>query len=203
MRRRNRLPVEYGPSFSLPAEVEAIVQPLAERVAAMRGRHMVAPEVDALVTATHKAVVDLTRQVAIGEAAGRTRHLTGTDQIAARAALVDAVELPERPATVGAALASVAWGWELVSAAERVSAVLSTRLGGPQVVRGMQWSERVLVALRPVDAAAVALEQRLDRLERATADRARQQAVSPREKALALLASMDLQPLDVLGGGER
>ena len=205
-RRRRRLSVEYTSAFDLGAEVDAICTPLAERVAAMRGRHLVEAECRALVTAVHSGVDSLSRQGAMREVYARTAHLPESDRITARRALLDALDGPSAPAVTVESLADGSWAGVLVGQAGLVAGVVSARLGEPPALRGEPWPQKVLAALRPVDDAALVLVRRLEGLEREARERdAREQARPPsaREQALKLLAGLGVEPLDVLGGGER
>lgn len=161
-RRRRWLPVALDGDFDLAAEVDAIVGPLATRVAAQpnaRGYIGYAETIADQVGELCGAVAEL-----VGDP--RTNRLSATDRRRAR----DAMKVVTRssvPTITADALAEASWVEPLVALARRSSDPLAAALGRqPSSRRGEPTaSDTVLGALRDLDRAALDLVRRLDRSE--------------------------------------
>jgi hypothetical protein len=190
-RRRSRLPLTLPGGWSLAAEVAEIVGPLAERVAAV-------PDpsrfwwrwVDDVALAVHGVVHAAVGVLAEADARRRTRHLAADDRGRSIRALVDLAERPELPDITDAALADGSWAAALTALAEPYSADLSGLLGraaSPAV------SDRIVAALREVDAAAHELDCRLTRNEAARATKRAKAAIPTNaDRARAELAALGI-----------
>ncbi len=150
-RRRTHLSHVYGASFSLSAEVEAITEPLARRVAALPNPAALADKVDLVAAAAHEVA-----HVAIGLLAGRE---------------ADLAQRPPLPEITDDDLKSGRWAAALVALVEPYSARLGALLGrafppnSPELRGHPSASERLEAALRTLDRAALDLGRLLDRAE--------------------------------------
>ncbi|MCQ4360624.1 hypothetical protein KQR54_05595 [Mycobacterium gordonae] len=184
-RRRKLLPIYAWPGdWSLTAEVAAICDPLAERVAAATNPAAYLRAVTELADAVHQAVHVVVGLIAQADAERRTRHLGTDERGRSIRAVVDLAERPAAPEVSSEALVSGTWSATLVVLAEPYSAALARLLGGaatPTV------SDRLLTALVEVDAAAGALGRRLDRERVYQANRAANRTASPADRARAEL----------------
>lgn len=161
-RRRHWLPVVLDGDFDLAAEVDAILGPLATRVAAQpnaRGNIGYAETIADQVGELCGTVAEL-----VGDP--RTNRLSATDRRRAR----DAMKVVTRssvPTITADALAEASWVEPLVALARRSSDALADTLGRQASDRRGEptISDTALDALRELDRAALDLSRRLDRSE--------------------------------------
>lgn len=165
-RRRAGLLHTYSGRWSLTAEVAAICDPLAELVATAPRPAAYWRPVDDLAVAVHGLVHAAVGLLVRADAERRTAHLGVDDRGRSIRALVDLAERPRLPEIGDETLAAGTWGATLTALAEPYTDGLSGLLGRAltSVV-----SDRLLVALRDVDRAAMVLERRLDRDEQTSA----------------------------------
>lgn len=161
-RRRHWLPVVLDGDFDLAAEVDAIIGPLAARVAAQpnaRGyigyAEIIADKVGELCVTVAELLGD-----------PRTDRLSAADRRRAR----DAMKVVTRssvPTITADTLAEASWVEPLVALARRSSDPLADTLGRQASDRrgGPTASDIILDALRELDRAALDLARRLDRSE--------------------------------------
>jgi len=150
-RRRKYLSLVYTGSFSLSAEVEAICEPLARRVAALPHPAALAEKVDLVGAAAHEVA-----HVVVGLLAGRE---------------ADTAQRPPLPEFAADDLKSGSWAGALIALVEPYTARLAALLGrawppNAAELRGHpSASERIEAALRTLDRAALDLGRVLDRAE--------------------------------------
>ncbi|MDA4108167.1 hypothetical protein MHOL44478_12960 [Mycobacterium holsaticum DSM 44478] len=183
-RRRAGLTTAYGGAFSLPAEVSAVVHPLARRVSRLPNPQVCASCAADLADAVHELVSTVIGWLAEIDAKARAEHLTHLDSAGKAQAVRLMVDLTQRPALpdIGSdALASGIWATHLVQMSQACSGELAGLLararppGDPQLRGVASRSERLCDMLRDVDTAARQLEIRIDRAEAAAAKRRRSQ----------------------------
>lgn len=171
-RRRHLLRITYDRRFDLGAEIAAICDPLAARIAAHHRPVTFRRYADELADAVHELVSTVTGWSARPEAERRTAHLAAEPGKRARAMtlLIDTEPRPALPDMTEDDLASGAWAAKLAAMAEVVTpalAVLLDRARPPEVpaLRGQPALSDQLAALlrETVDRAAVNLSARLDR----------------------------------------
>lgn len=144
--------------------------------------------VDDLALGVHGLVHAAVGLLAERDARRRTAHL-GIDQRGRSIRiLVDLTERPTLPEVTDDALAAGTWSATLILLVEPYSTELADLLGNALT---SAVSDRVPTALREVDRAALALERRLDRDEKARAHRAaKSKPATETERARAELESL-------------
>ncbi|MCV7223637.1 hypothetical protein [Mycolicibacterium elephantis] len=195
-RRRVYLPNHYTGTFDVAAEVAAICEPLARRVADLPRPGACWREVDALVAAAHELAHVAVGLIAERDARRKTAHLSYDKRGRSVRALVDLAERPALPEIGDHALASGDWPATLVALVQPHTAPLSDVLAQampPGSTRGTRTaSERVEAALRVLDAAALSLDRLLDRADRSRAERSRPAPMTDTDKARAELAALGI-----------
>lgn len=203
-RRRGGLSTaHYGGDWSLSAEIAAICEPLAQRIAAAHkpsrfGHSM--HSVPWLLEDIHELVGVVVGWVTENDAMRKTAHLKdepGKRRNAVQA-LCDLAPRPELPTVTDDDLETGAWAGKAVAMAESVDAAFSALLGrayppGANGLRGQpSRSERLESLLgRTLDRAALALEQRLNRDEDASH---RESTQTKTERARAELEKLGVTP---------
>jgi hypothetical protein len=200
-RRRASMPVTYDGDFDLCAEIAAIVDPLAQRIAAAPQPHLFRSRVLELADAAHELVSTVVGWLAEFDARAKTAHLAH-DSGKRRDAMTTLVDLAQRPALpeiTNAALADRSWAARLIEMAapstEPLAALLS-RSWPPnaEALRGRpSRSERLTERLRAVDRAALALQRRLDWAESLPPAPLRPTEAARTEQARAELAAMGVE----------
>lgn len=199
-RRRGGLSVHYTGQFSLTREIALMCEPLARRIAAADrpARFLHAPTAGAVPTlaeAVHEAVGIVVGWVAERDALAKTAHLAAEPgkRRAAITTLVDLAQRPALPEITDDMLAAGTWAAALTAMAAEVDAAFSDLLArayppGASELRGQTSRSDRLVALlrRTIDHAALALERRLDRDERADYSHPVQSTTDPRAELAAL-----------------
>jgi hypothetical protein len=172
-RRRRGLTHVYGGGWSLTAEIAAICDPLARRVAdapsPARFRTHTDSTVSWLVEEVHGLVHIVVGLLARADAERRCRHLGVDERGRSIRALVDLAERPKLPEIGDEELADGTWPATLILMAQPYSAKLDALLGNAATTAV---SDRLRAALTDVDAAALSLARRLDRDEAARAAKA-------------------------------
>jgi|SRR6516165_4782126 len=187
-RRRKGLRVTLGDGWSLTAEVAAICEPLARRIAAAPRPAAYRRYVDDLADAVHDLVSAAAALLARADAQRKTSHLGVDDRGRSIRALVDLAERPELPQIGDEQLIGGTWPSVLLLMAEPYSADLSRLLGNALTSRV---SERLATALADVDRVALTLGRKLDRDERARATKAAEAETMTRaDRARAELESL-------------
>jgi hypothetical protein len=187
-RRRRRMPVVYGRSFDLVAEVREITEPLALRAAPLSpglcsvvrdevtGERRVLgafrPQVDAVTAAVAElvgVVAELVGVVAelLGErdAARKTAHLEGAERAQARRALTELAAAPQVPQITDDDVRLGDWPAVLVGYVGPRGAPMGELLGEalPPGADGLggrpSVSERLVEGLRPLDRAATEFDR--------------------------------------------
>jgi len=168
-RRRKRLPVAYDGRFDLTAEVAAILDPLAERVAADPHPLAFAVQVDDVVVAVAGSVRTLAVLLAEREARRRTANVPVAHRGAAVRAMVTLADKPTDPEITDDDIRSGRWAAILTEHAATYSADLADYLAHaipPGQTRGLlSMSEHTEDALREIDTAATNLARRLSYVE--------------------------------------
>lgn len=198
-RRRAQLPLAYDGAFDLAAEVAAITEPLAARVADAAQPLAFRPHVIELADATHELVSTVVGWLAETDALARTRHLAaepGSRRKAVRT-LCDLAQRPALPEITDGMLTSGSWAALLTSMAGPSVGPLAALLARSwppdhEALRGRpSRSERLNELVRnTIDRAALALERRLDWAESAPPARLRPTEAERTEQARAELAAM-------------
>ncbi|OBF42824.1 hypothetical protein A5719_10295 [Mycolicibacterium peregrinum] len=187
-RRHQGLPVTLGGSWSLAREVAAICEPLTA-VDLPRplsyGRC-----VDDLTDAVHTLVHDVVGLLARADAERRTRHIRIDQRGRSIQALVDLAPRPQLPVITDKQLADGSWAQTLHDLAEPYSADLARLLGN---AASTTVSDRVVAALRAVDAVAVTLARRLTD-SKLTAANKPDPVPSAADRARAELESLGVTP---------
>lgn len=202
-RRRAQLPpLAYDGAFDLAAEVAAITEPLAARVADAAQPLAFRPHVTELADAVHELVSTVAGWLAEPEAQRKTAHLAGDPSSRRKAVrtLCDLAQRPALPEITDGMLTSGSWAALLVSMAgpsvDPLAELLS-RAWPPdhEALRGRpSRSERLNELLRNmIDRAALALQRRLDWVESAPPAPARPTETDRTEQARAELAAMGVQ----------
>lgn len=203
-RRRGLKTGQYDGDWSLAAEIAAVVNPLAERVAAAdrpaRFRHSATGgSVPDLAEAVHELVGAVVGWVAEAEARAKTKHLANEPgkRRYAMQTFCDLAARPALPEVTDKALASGAWAGQLVAMAEGVDTAFSELLSRsyPPDADGLRGqvsrSERLARLLgQTLDRAALELERRLDRDH---LSKRRQTDQTEAERARAELESLGVQ----------
>lgn len=188
-RRRTGLLHSYGERWSLTAEVAAICDPLAQRVAAAPRPAGYWRSVDDVALAVHGLVHAVVGLLAEADAQRRTRHLGVDVRGRSIRALVDLAERPKLPEIGDDALTAGTWSATLILLAEPYSAELADLLGRALTT---VVSDRLRAALRDVDLAALELERRLDRDEHARAAKPTKTIPTATDQARAELAALGI-----------
>lgn len=209
-RRANGLPVLYDGDFVVHHDVAAACSPLAEQIAAApRGTrflrtevedtpgHLVGPRnpsasIDDLALAVHGVVHVVVGVLREAEASRKTQHLSADQRARARTIISTLAERPPMPEFRKADAHSGAWATALIELCEPYSAPLADLLGRAQTC---VVSDRVVAALREVDAAAASLQRRLDRDAAMRADRAARPSPAPTD---AEQARLELEQMGVI-----
>jgi hypothetical protein len=166
-RRRRRQPVIYGGGFDFAAEVAAICDPLAARVAANRNPTGYFAVVGDLAVAVHAVADGVISLLVERDARRKTAHLK-SDRGRAMKMLVDLAERPPAPVIGCDDLVSGRWSAVLVGhvrpLTEPLAGYLATALPPDHESLRFQRSvsERVEVALRGIDRAALSVSRRLE-----------------------------------------
>ncbi|MDP7727625.1 hypothetical protein [Mycobacterium sp. TY813] len=173
-RRRGLPPGHYDGQWSLAAEIAAVANPLAERIAAADRPARFKLPVAWLAEDTHELVGTVVGWVAEAEARRRTQHLKD-EPGKRRYAMTTFIDLQPRPALpdiAAKALASGAWAGQLIAMADDIDAAFSELLGrsyapGADGLRGQASRSEQLARLlgRTIDRAALELQRRLDRAD--------------------------------------
>ncbi|MCV7377941.1 hypothetical protein BST11_21015 [Mycobacterium alsense] len=200
--RRASMAVAYDGAFDLAVELDAIVEPLAARVAALPQPFLFRSRVTELADAAHELVSTVVGWCAETDALAKTKHLAaepGKRTYAVRR-LCDLAQRPALPEITDAALADGSWAAQLITMATpsaRPLADLLSRSWPPnhEVLRGKRSrSERLTELLRnTVDRAALVLERRLDWAESAPPARLRPTEADRAAQARAELAAMGVE----------
>lgn len=165
-RRHQGLPVTLGGDWSLRDELAAICAPLT---AVDRPRPLSYGRcVDDLTEAVHTLVHDVVGLLARADAERRTRHLGVDDRGRSIRAIVDLAPRPALPVITDKMLAKGTWTQKLIALTEPYSDDLARLLGNAAT---SAVSDRIVVALRDVDAAAAVLQRRLDHIPASTANK--------------------------------
>ena len=159
-RRRHWLRVTYDGRFDLAAEVEAIVSPLAVEVAALPGPLALRDQVEDLADSVHDLLTSVAGML------GRSSRLPAEAQARATAAVGDLAQRLADPRVTDEQIRDGSWAQVLVDYAQPFSADLGRFLGGAippgtSGTSGQTASERLVTALRRVDAAALVLGRRV------------------------------------------
>jgi hypothetical protein len=159
-RRRHWLRVTYDGRFDLAAEVEAIVSPLAAGVAALPGPLALRDQVEDLADSVHDLLTSVAGML------GRSSRLPAEAQARATAAVGDLAQRLADPRVTDEQIRAGSWAQVLVDYARPFSADLGRFLGGAippgtSGTSGQTASERLVTALRRVDAAALVLGRRI------------------------------------------
>lgn len=201
-RRRAQLPLAYDGAFDLAAEVAAITEPLAARVADAAQPLAFRPHVIELADAVHELVSTVVGWLAETDARRKTAHLPNdADRRKAMRTICDLAQRPALPEITDGMLTSGSWAALLVSmaapSAEPLAALLA-RSWPPdhEALRGRpSRSERLNDLLRTtIDRAALTLQRRLGRAESAPPAPLRPTEVDRTEQARAELAAMGVEP---------
>ncbi|WP_240316498.1 hypothetical protein [Mycobacterium persicum] len=188
-RRRAGLVHTYGGQWSLTAEVAALYDPLARRVAAAPNPAGYWRSVDDVALAVHGLVHAVVGLLAECDAQRRTKHLGVDVRGRSIRALVDLAERPKLPEIGDEALVSGTWPATLMLLAEPYAAELAELLGNALTTAV---SDRLYAALRDVDRAALALERRLDRDQQARAAKPTKTTPTETDRARAELAALGI-----------
>lgn len=170
-RRRKYLSHVYTGAFDLSAEVEAICDPLARRVAARPRPAAHRREVDDLADAVHELVSTVVGWLAEADARGKTEHLDADKRGRSMRLLRDLAQRPASPEIDGNMLVDGSWSASLIAMTEPYTTPLADLLArafppNSSALRGRESSSELLeAALREVDRAARELAYRLDRAE--------------------------------------
>lgn len=168
-RRRHWLSVTYDNRFDLPAEIESITGPLAQRVAADPVPASMRHNVDDLAEAVRRCVAVLADLVAGSADRSRVEHLATPEDRSRALRLIREHRAGRgrgRAELDDAALIAGTWPESLVELARGVSGELAAFLGRahPSPRDGSpSASQRVETALREVDRAALSLSRRIER----------------------------------------
>ncbi|WP_051349581.1 hypothetical protein [Gordonia amicalis] len=196
-RRRKRLTVVYGGGFDLATEVAEITGPLAEAIAHRSPTptaHRIA--VGGVADAVAEVVWVAVALLAESDADRRTRHLSNlSDRTRGRRMLIDKAQRPAVPEIRAEHLATGEWSAALTGYAAQVSDDLGALLGRalpPGQRRGpVTASERVVEALRQLDAAATAVGRSVERAI------STQTTVSPTDVRSGMSADDELRAMGV------
>lgn len=195
-RRRKHLPLRYGGEFDLTDEIAAICGPVAERVAADPRPSAYAADVAEVGDAVHELICVSAGLLAERAATRKVGHLPVDQRGRTKRLLCDLAPRPAPPVIDPAALADGGWSALLAAYAEPFAADLADLLAHavpPGSTRGARSaSERVENALRVLDHALLNLTKRLDRAERARAERSRPTPLTDTDKARAELAALGI-----------
>lgn len=200
-RRRAQIPLAYDGGFDLCAEVAAIVDRLAQRVAVAPQPLLFRSRVLELADATHELVSTVVGWLAEFDARAKTAHLAH-DSGKRRYAMTTLIDLALRPALpeiADAALADGSWASRLIEMAAPSTEPLADLLSrswppNAEALRGRpSRSERLTERLRAVDRAALALKRRLDWAESLPPARLQPSEAGRTEQARAELAAMGVE----------
>ncbi|MGV9795230.1 hypothetical protein [Gordonia sp. NPDC003422] len=173
-RRRKRLTHVYGGAFSLADEVDAIVSPLAQRVAAQPRPLAFKHGVEDVVNAVCGAVSTIATLLIERDAHRRTAHLPVSARAQAEKALVTVAQRPVEPHIEREDVIGGEWAAVLVEYADAFTAPLADYLGNarpPGTLRGLlSVSERLEAVLREIDSAAMSLGRKISQFENARGD---------------------------------
>jgi hypothetical protein len=197
-RRRHRLPLTYDGRFDLVAEVAAICEPVAQRVAAEPRPTTYTADVADVGDAVHELVcvaVGLQAERAADRKAG---HLPVDQRGRTKRALCDLAKRPGLPVIERASLADGGWSAQLAAYAAPFAADLADLLAHakpPGTRRGLlSASERVEHALWAVDQAVVNLAKRLDFTGLCRAQRQDRTEPTAADRVRAELAALGVTP---------
>lgn len=204
-RRRQGYTVRLGGDWSLTDEVAAICTPMAEKISdaphsvrflraqaidPLAGQPMAAgASIDDLADAVHGVIFVVVGMLREDEASRQMKHLTAEQRTRARVLISTLAERPPLPEFDRADAHSGAWVPPLVDMCAPYAAPLADLLE-----RAATWavSDRLVAALREVDHAVRALEQRLalDAVIRADRDARTVPTISEADRARAELESL-------------
>lgn len=197
-RRRKHLPVTYDGTFDLTAEVAALLDPLAERIAAdphPTGHAVAVEDVTDAVASTVRAIARLLAEL---DARQRCAGVPIEQRGRAIAALIQLADMPGDPEVTDDDLGSGEWASALTRHAALYSVQLADRLGRalpPGQTRGaLSVSELVEAELRAIDSAATLLSRRIAASERQRAQTSTRKADTrtEAEQARATLADLGI-----------
>lgn len=167
--RRTRMPYSWPADFALSREIIEIFEPLAEAVAALPNPGRAAAEVEKVADAVYELVTDLADLVGAADSARRVAHLPIDSRVSAKRLLDDlAPPPPARPTITEAQLVEGTWPAPLVELAAPYAEPLAALLRADARIGGESVSDHLEEGLRFVDAAALQLQRRIDRLESVT-----------------------------------
>lgn len=158
-RRQRRQPVVYGGDFDLVAEVHDLLEPAARGA----GSRRFAAEIDEVAAAVGRLVCTVAGMVTTADARRAASHLPVEKRQRAVTLLVSEAPRPAPPVLSDGAVGSKGWIGVLTTFVGPHAAPLSDLLGrsyppGAPELRGqLSVSERLVEALRGVDAAAASL----------------------------------------------
>lgn len=190
-RRRARLTVVYDGAFNLSTEIEDICTPLAKRIASGANPNAFAGLVDDLSDAVAGLVSIAVGWCTEADAMRRCAHLSGYDKERGVRTLCDLAKRPKVPAITDASLETGRWAGRLARMADPYTDSLAALLAWsyppdhPTLRGAPSRSERLEAALREVDAAALAVQRRLDWIDSQPPPRPR-----PERDPLAELAKL-------------
>ncbi|MCP2178683.1 hypothetical protein LX13_004524 [Williamsia maris] len=166
-RRRKHLLITYDGRFDLAAEVAALTEPMARRVAGEPHPLSYLHRVEDIVAAVHGAIATISMLLVERDARRRTAHVPDSNRAQAMRAVVALAPRPVEPEVTNDDVLSGAWAAVLTEYARRYAQPLSDYLAHARqpgdIDPAISVSGRVEAALREIDAAANDLHRVLKR----------------------------------------